>query len=71
MKDMALILDLVRAFVEAVPEGNGEEARGVQWFDSYRGAFCPTCYPDWPEGATGYQHDPECPFLALLKEVAA
>lgn len=70
MKDLAQILALVREFVEAVPASVDGEERGVMWFDSFRGAYCPTCTPIWTRDAAGYQHDVDCPFGRLLEEFA-
>lgn len=56
----------VAAVVSALPGGEDEEM-GVYWFDSFRGAYCPCCYPQWDDARKGHSHDPACPLRALVR----
>ncbi len=45
------------------------EAPGVVFFESYRGEYCPTCYPQWNDERAGYSHEEECPMWQFYRLV--
>lgn len=54
----------LRNLRESVCQENGVE--GMVYFDSYRGPWCPTCSPQWDDGAHYYQHEHDCALAAVL-----